>query len=661
METMIIGVDTGGTFTDFVYYDGKEVKVLKVPSTPKNPALAVLEGLKAIGGSGRRIIHGSTVATNALLERKGAKVALVTNRGFEDVIEIGRQNRTRLYDLHYRKPKPLVPRDCRFGIKGRLSYRGQELEPLDEEEIRNLAKLLKEKGIESVAVCLLHSYANTSHEEKVGKILTEETGLFVSLSSSVVREFREYERMSTTVINAYVSPKMATYITHLEENLAEGDTLQIMQSNGGLITSERAKREAVRTILSGPAGGIVSALHLGKVLGVERIITFDMGGTSTDVALIDRSPVVTTEGSVEGFPVKIPMIDIHTIGAGGGSIAWIDEGGILRVGPQSAGADPGPICYGRGGKDVTVTDANLFLGRLLEDHFLGGKFKLYPEKVKPYIRDLARRLGVGERDLALAVLSIANSNMERAIRRVSVQRGYNPADFYLLTYGGAGGLHAVYLARSLGIPKVIVPQNPGLFSAVGMILADRVRDYSRSVLLRADKISFQELKEILGDMKRCALEEALEEGFSEGEVLFESSLDLRYVGQSYELTVPFCEDFVAEFEKTHERVYGYRHTREVEVVNLRLKAIVPSKKPPLPEFEAKADENPSQALIGDRRVILEEDELKARVYDRDKLLWGNIIRGPAVVVEYSSTTLIPPGAKAVVDRYGNLMIEVWEG
>ena len=661
MAAMIIGVDTGGTFTDFVYYDGKEVKVLKIPSTPKNPALAVLEGLKIIGGKGRKIIHGSTVATNALLERKGAKVALVTNRGFEDVIEIGRQNRTRLYDLHYRKPQPLVPRDRRFGIKGRLNYRGEEIEPLDEEEVRSLAKLLKEKGIESVAVCLLHSYANTSHEEKVGKIITEETGLFVSLSSSVVREFREYERMSTTVINAYVSPKMATYIAHLEGNLAEGDTLQIMQSNGGLITSERAKREAVRTILSGPAGGIVSALHLGKALGIERIITFDMGGTSTDVALIDKTPVVTTEGSVEGFPVKIPMIDIHTIGAGGGSIARIDEGGILRVGPQSAGADPGPICYGRGGKEVTVTDANLFLGRLLEDRFLGGKFKLHPEKIEPYIKDLAERLGVDEREVALAVLDIANSNMERAIRRVSVQRGYNPADFSLLTYGGAGGLHAVYLARSLGIPRVIVPQNPGLFSAVGMILADRVRDYSRSVLLRADKVSFRELEEILGDMKNLALEEALEEGYSEKEVLFESSLDLRYVGQSYELTVPFCEEFVAEFEKTHERVYGYRHTREVEVVNLRLKAIVPGKKPRLPEFETKADENPSQALIGDRRLILEEGEFKARVYDRDKLLWGNIIRGPAVVVEYSSTTLIPPEAKAVVDRYGNLTVEVWEG
>lgn len=652
---LFIGVDTGGTFTDFTYFDGNDWKVLKIPSTPKNPAEAVLRGLEEIGGEGRRIVHGSTVATNALLERKGAKTALVTNRGFEDVIEIGRQNRERLYDLHYRKPEPLVPRNLRFGVKGRMNYRGEILEDIDPKEIEKLAQKLKDLRVESVAVCLLHSYANPTHELEIERILGR-LGIHISLSSQILPEFREYERTSTTVVNAYVSPKMEGYISYLEKNLKEKDTLGIMQSNGGIISLEVAKEEAVRTILSGPAGGVISSLYLGRLIGEDRLITFDMGGTSTDVSLIDGEPKITTETKIEGIPVKVPMIDIHTIGAGGGSIAWIDEGGVLRVGPQSAGADPGPVCYGRGGREITVTDANLYLGRLIPEHFLGGRMRLYPERLEEPMEELSKKLSTTPLELSNAIVEIANSNMEKALRKVSVQRGYNPREFSLITYGGAGGLHAVFLAKSLGIPKVIVPPNPGIFSAMGMLLADIVRDYSLTVMLRGSEVGTHQISELFETLRKKAYEDAQREGFED--VIFRESLDMRYVGQSYELTVPFTEDFREGFEREHERVYGYRHEREVEIVNIRLRAIVSTPKPQLHTFEEKSSEDPSQALLGVKKTAFGGEFVDTKVYEREKLRWGNVIEGPAIVVEYSSTTLIPPSSVAEVDRFGNLILSV---
>ncbi len=651
-----IGVDTGGTFTDFIYLKDGRWEVLKIPSTPENPAKAVLEGLSLIGGKGRRIVHGSTVATNTLLERKGARTALITNRGFEDVIEIGRQNRERLYDLHYRKPEPLIPRELRFGLRGRINYRGEILEDLDHDELKRLIEELRRRRVESVAVCFLHSYTNPVHEKEVGGLVGEKLNVPVSLSHEILCEFREYERTSTTVVNAYVSPRMEGYLSYLEERLGKGDSLGIMQSNGGIVSAEVAKREAVRTILSGPAGGIISSLFIGKLAGFEKLITFDMGGTSTDVSLIDGKPTVTTESVIEGMPVKVPMIDIHTIGAGGGSIAYVDEGGMLRVGPESAGADPGPVCYGKGGKDVTVTDANLFLGRLIPEHYLGGRMRIHPQLVKKPMERLSKELGVTEEELARAILEVANSNMERALRKVSVQRGYNPEEFVLIAYGGAGGLHAVFLAEALSIPKVLVPPNPGIFSALGMLLADVIKDYSLTVMLKGSETSAAQISEILKPVEERALSDMEKEGFRREEVILEEYLDMRYLGQSYELTVPFTENYEESFHLKHERTYGYRHEREVEIVNIRVRARASTPKPNIPSFEEKASEDPSGAFLSTERTAFGGEFLETGVYVRERLRWGNVVRGPAVIVEYSSTTIVPPGWGAEVDRFGNLII-----
>lgn len=656
-----VGVDTGGTFTDFVYWDGEEWKVLKIPSTPENPAQAVLKGLEELrkGDLPLDIVHGSTVATNALLERKGAKTALITNKNFEDIIVIGRQNRERLYDLHYKRPEPLVPEELRFGLDCRMDYKGEELKPINPKELSELVEKLIEKGIESVAVCFLHSYANPKHEKEVGEAIRKKAkNIFVSLSHEILPEFREYERMSTTLINAYVGPKMASYLGFLKERLRSKDTLRVMQSNGGVISVETASKEAVRTILSGPAGGVIGALFIGKLAGLNKLITFDMGGTSTDVSLIDKRPKITTEAKISGLPVKVPMIEIHTVGAGGGSIAYIDEGGALRVGPQSAGAKPGPICYGKGGKDITVTDANLFLGRLVPEHFLGGKMKLYPELLKEPFEKLSKKAGLTPLELAEGIIRVVNSNMERAIRKISVERGYNPEEFALLSFGGAGGLHAVFLAKALNIPKVIIPVNPGLLSAIGMLVSDVVKDLSTTVMLKESEASPETLQALFKTLEERLIYEMELEGFPKGKVIVERFLDLRYKGQSYELIIPYSENYRESFEREHERLYGYRHEgREIEVVNLRLRAIGLKEKPSLKELEF-SKELKSDAILGEREVYINGEWKRFKVIDRTKLTFGNRIDFPAIVVEYSSTTLIPEGAFGEVDRYGNLILNL---
>jgi len=653
---MKVGVDTGGTFTDFVCWDGKKWIYLKIPSTPQNPAEAVLKGLGQLGGEENLdVVHGTTVATNTLLERKGAKTAIVTNRGFEDVIEIGRQNREELYNLHYKRPEPLVPRGLRFGLSCRINYKGEILEDLKEEELDELLKNLKEEGVESVAVCFLHSYTNPEHEERVGEFLKNQGGFFVSLSHEVVSEFREYERFSTTVVNAYVSPKMASYLSFLKEKLGK-NRLSIMQSNGGIISPEKASEEAVRTILSGPAGGVVGASYVGKLAGFNKLITFDMGGTSTDVSLVDGRPRVTSEGKVAGFPVKIPMIEIHTVGAGGGSIAYLDEGGALRVGPRSAGALPGPVCYGRGGKDITVTDANLYLGRLSSEHFLGGKMKLFPELVEKRMKEFSRKVGLSPEELAEGIITVVNSNMEKALRKVSVERGYDPSEFTLISFGGAGGLHCVELAQSLKIPRVLVPKNPGLLSALGLVVADRVKEFSLTVMLEEEEASPEVLEEIYSLLKERMLEELEREGLEE-EIIFEKLLDVRYKGQSYEITVPLFPDFRNNFEREHRKLYGYVHEgRPLEIVNLRLRSIGTTKKPPLEEVEAGNNLPPPEAFLGEREVFYKGAKEKFYLIDREKLKGGNRIDFPAIILEYSSTTFIPPGYEAEVDKYGNIVI-----
>ncbi len=656
-----VGVDTGGTFTDFIYWDGKEWKVLKIPSTPDNPAEAVLKGLEQLrrGDNPLDIVHGSTVATNTLLERKGVRTALINNKNFEDILVIGRQNRERLYDLHYRRPSPLVPEELRFGLDCRMDYKGEELKPVDPEELKKLVEELVEKKVESVAVCFLHSYANPKHEKEVEKAIKKKTeGIFISLSHEILPEFREYERMSTTVVNAYVGPKMSNYLNFLKERLRPSDVLRIMQSNGGVISVETASREAVRTILSGPAGGVMGALFIGKLTGMEKLITFDMGGTSTDVSLIDKRPKITTESKISGIPVKVPMIEIHTVGAGGGSIAYVDEGGALRVGPRSAGAKPGPICYGRGGKEITVTDANLFLGRLVPEHFLGGKMRLYPELLDKPFKELSEKAGLTPLELAEGIIRVVNSNMERAIRKISIERGYNPEEFALLSFGGAGGLHAVFLAKSLNIPKVIIPVNPGILSAIGMLMSDVVKDLSTTVMLKESEATPHTLEELFKTLEEKLLREMEREGFSEDNVVLERFMDLRYKGQSYELIIPYSEDFRESFEREHERLYGYRHEgREIEIVNIRLRAMGLKEKPSLKEMEFSESLNP-EAILGEREVYIEGERKKFKVIDREKLTFGNKIDSPAIVVEYSSTTLIPEGVTGKVDRYGNLILNL---
>ena len=553
---MRIGVDTGGTFTDFVIWDGGRYYTRKVRSTPHDPAQAILEGLGNLNA--QEVVHGSTVATNALLERKGARTAFLTTEGFEDLLIIGRQNREKLYDLLAPAKRQLVPPELTLGLPERILYDGSVERDLDQAAVEGLTEKLSGLGVESVAVCLLHSYANPVHEKRVAEALR---GFHVSLSHEILPEYREYERASTTVVNAYVTPLMTRYLARLSEMLG-ATRLRVFQSNAGSISSGAAGRNAIHTVLSGPAGGVVGAAAAAKQAGFERVISFDMGGTSTDVSLYDGRFSHTTESSLGDFPIRIPMLDIHSVGAGGGSITYLDRAGALRVGPQSAGADPGPVCYGRG-QQITVTDANLLLGRIQPERFLGGRMQLDLDRARGFMKAFAAQLGVSIEKAAAAIVDVANSNMERAIRAVSVERGHDPRDFALLSFGGAGAQHACELAERLDISTVIVPPHAGVLSALGMLAADCVRDYSQSVLGGDPEAAFQELA-------HRAAGEFSDEGFSD--VLFEQWIDLRYEGQSYEISVPWKRK--GDFHAEHRKLYGYDHPgRKVEQVTARVKAI----------------------------------------------------------------------------------------
>jgi len=652
---LIIGVDTGGTFTDFIWKDGSQWGEYKTLSTPANPAEAVLAGIRHIAGDRDfELVHGSTVATNSILEKKGAKTALITNSGFEDVIEIARQNRQVLYDFSFRKNPPLVPRSLRFGLKGRVDSAGDILEALDPEQVRDLLTPLKTAQVEAIAVSLLFSFKNPEHERTVRQEILK-LGIPISLSHETLAEFREYERTSTTVINAYVSPKMGGYITFLKEHLGSRP-LRIMQSNGGSISAETARSESVRTILSGPAGGAVGAFEIGKIAGFDRLITFDMGGTSTDVALIDGKLPLTTESTLGGYPVKVPMIDIHTVGAGGGSIAAIDAGGALKVGPESAGADPGPICYGKG-SEITVTDANLFLGRLVPDHFLGGAMNLETAELEAHFREMADRLSLRPTELAAGVLAVANTTMERAIKVISVERGFDPREFTLFSFGGAGGMHAADLARGLDIPRVLIPRNAGSLSACGMLRSDVIKDYSQTVMLPEEDVTPAVLETLFAPLENRGKEELQAEGVLAERIRLEQYLDMRYRGQSFEIVVPLELDFRESFHCLHERLYGYcNRDKAVEVVNLRLRAVCTPEKPNFPRLPQAGREILADAVLGENRVYFDRDYFKAKVIARDKLVYGNTFRGPAIVVEYSSTIVVPPFATAEVDAFGNIIL-----
>jgi len=655
---MRIGIDIGGTFTDFVCFDPQtgNITTFKLLSTPTNPAEAMVAGLEMISTTnGRKIIHGSTVATNALLERKGARTALITTKGFRDVLQIGRQNRPRLYDFFADPPPPLVPDEWRHEVTERVNHRGEIQIPLDINELDAIIPFMKDEGISSVAVCLLFSFLTPTHEQDIAKKFEEE-GFFTSISSEILPVFREYERTSTTVVNAYVSPILDTYLEELEAKLPKDD-IHIMQSNGGSISPAEARQNAVRCILSGPAGGVVGASAVASMAGYKKLITFDMGGTSTDVSLVDGDIHVITEADVGGYPVRVPILDIHTVGSGGGSIARVDAGGALRVGPESAGADPGPACYGKG-KQPTVTDANLLLGRIVSDYFLGGKMQLDEEVAHQSIVTVANELHLPLEKTALGIIQIANAHMERALRVISIERGYDPRDFTLLSFGGAGGLHAADLARSLNIPKVIVPPQAATLSALGMLMADVVKDYSLTVMLPA-KSTYSEIEKLFVPLKEQGQKKIESEGIQRKNIFIEPSLDIRYQGQSYELAIPFSTDYLEKFHHTHKDLYGYANEGgDVEIVNLRVKAIGKVEKPILPQLTGSPIENPSSAFLYKRKVFFSNGPQNTHFYDGDKLAFGNMITGPAIVLRSDTTVLISNDDIAQVDRFANLIIEI---
>lgn len=650
----IIGVDTGGTFTDFVFVDeAGSIRVEKRPSFPKNPALPVLEGLSQIRqDNAYRVVHGTTVATNALLERKVARAALITTSGFEDVLEIGRQNRPELYDIHPCKIPPVIPRDLRFGVKERVLHDGTVHLPLDLNAVRDLLNRLEDLKVEALAVCLLHSYANPVHEELIGD-LAAGRGFTVSLSCRVLREFREYERTSTVAVNACLRPVMEGYLGRLEQGL-QGARLNVMQSAGGVLPPRIAGRLPVHTILSGPAGGVIAAAHIARLIGIDRIITFDMGGTSTDVSLFDRSPALATEKVIAGYPVRVPVIDIHTVGAGGGSIAYRDSGGALKVGPVSAGADPGPVCYGRG-EEITVTDAHFFLGRMETSFLLGGRMKVETDRVLGPLAGLARSLGLDARSAAQGIVTVANAVMERAIRVISIQRGHDPREFTLVSFGGAGGLHAVELAQAMSIPRVVVPKHAGVFSALGMALADVTRDFSRTILKRCDELSRPELDAIVEEMIHSGIRELTGEGIGQAGITASASLDMRYVGQSHEITVPLEGDAVHGFHDAHRTLYGFhRPESPVEIVTVRVRLIEAA--PPV-GLEAPLSKGSGRAEpIGERGLVYGGEEIRASIFDRESLCPGMIVDGPAVIGETTATTLVPPETRCQVDAQGNLIL-----
>lgn len=675
----ILGIDIGGTFTDFVLLRDGYVRIYKTLSTPDDPARALIQGIDALGAP-HAVVHGTTVATNALLERRGAATALITTNGFGDVLTIGRGNRPALYDLNVTRPDPPVPDAWRFELVERMLPDGSVLIPLNDDELARLIAWIEAQPVESAAICLLHSYINPLHEEQVVAALEQaaraaQRTLFISASHRVLPEPREYERTSTTVVNAYVSPILGRYLDRLGPALTGRgvQSIRIMASDGGSMGLVTARELAARTTLSGPAGGIVGAYAVAQRAGFRRIISFDMGGTSTDVALVDGALPRTSESHVGGLPVRLPALDIHTVGAGGGSIARVDAGGALRVGPQSAGADPGPACYGKGTLP-TVTDANLLLGRLQADRFLGGRMTLDVERARTVFAALAHDLfGAhdhgAERRAALGVVRVANALMERAIRAISVERGEDPRDCALVAFGGAGPLHAAHLAEALGIRTVLIPRYPGVLSALGMIAADVTRESTRALLITLDALDSETLAAHIAALADEALAALAADGEDPRGCHIECVLDLRYVGQSYELPTPLdrgwetspasLADLAERFHALHERRYGHAmRDRRIEAVTLRVRAVSPRGAIDLTPEALPPRTAPlapraivHAALTGDT-AILEPTPL----YERDDLRPGDAIDGPAIIAQFDATTIAPPGWRITVDADLNLLM-----
>ena len=671
----LVGIDVGGTFTDFVVWADGRIRVHKVATTPADQSAAIVAGLVELGIDAADIVHGMTVATNALLERRGAKTALLTTAGFADVLVIGRQNRPHLYWLSQSRPPSLVADAWRRAVTERLDADGNVVAALDEAAVAAFADELAASDVESLAVVFLFSFRNPDHEHRAAAILRARCpDLPISLSSAILPEYREYERTATTVVNAYVQPLVARYLGRLATAL-DGSRVRIMQSNGGAIGLDQTADQAARLVLSGPAGGVVGALAVAQQAmegDAPQLITFDMGGTSTDVALCPGAIPTTAESTITDLPLRLPVIDIHTVGAGGGSVAYLDAAGGLHVGPRSAGAVPGPVCYGRGGVELTVTDANLVLGRLDPAGFLGGHGApkglptLDVDAARRALTSLGDRLGLSSEAAALGVIRIANATMERALRRVSVERGHDPRRFTLLPFGGAGPLHACALASALDIRRILVPPFPGVLSAFGMLVADIVHDASQSILLPAADLCADSapLAAAHAELARRVVAVLAHEGVTTPEL--SAALDLRYRGQSYELTVPLdlpiapgrVEAAVAAFHAAHAQRYDYAMTAApVECVTLRVAGRAPGARPQLPAA-ALGDPDASGALVDERGVWFVADGATVTpVYDRSRLAPGQRFVGPALVRQYDATVLIHPGWSAAVDRLGNLWLE----
>ena len=692
-QPLRIAIDTGGTFTDCIWIDPRtrRLRMLKVFSTPADPSQAIvdaigkiLSGMRAkrvpgdspeLEGMGSRpgsqnfiLLHGTTVGTNTLLERKGARTALVTTAGFEDVIEIGRQARPKLYDFFFDRVEPLVPNDLRFGLSERTAADGEILTAPTPDQLQNLVSRAKAAYPESVAICFLFSFANPKNEQAAAGAL-QKLKVPLSISHEILPEFREYERTSTVVINAYLQPAMQRYLENLQagcdaQSPAEGrghkPRIFVMQSSGGITSLATAAREPVRTVLSGPAGGVVGALTTARASGFEKIIAFDMGGTSTDASLVEGEIKLATDAQIAGLPVGVPMLDIHTVGAGGGSLARFDAGGALRVGPESAGAAPGPICYGRG-EQPTVTDANLLLGRLQPAKFLGGDFTLDLDRTRRLTRKFLRKQGsdLSLEQFAAGIVSVVNATMEKALRVVSIERGRDPRDFALVAFGGAGGLHACALAEALSIPRVVIPAFPGALSALGILASDVVKDYSRTVVWRVS----QQLPHARLNREFSALERNAARDFStedwRGKPRFLRSIDLRYRGQGYELNLPFTKNLLRDFTQEHQRRYGYAYPdREIEFVTLRLRAVLKS---PTGNSGTAAPGRAVERSLTTRRhseaaVYFHGKKELASIYSREELRPRRYYSGPAIITEYSATTVVPPKKRFQIDKASSLMI-----
>ena len=688
-----IGIDVGGTFTDGILINEQtgETTITKVPSTPNDPSIGFLKAVKRILHEANIksedidiLVHGTTVATNSIIEGKLAATGFITTEGFRDILEIQRQIRPSLYDLLFEKPRPLIPRYLCFGIPERLDATGKELIQLDEKSVINAAEKLKKEGIESIAICYLHSFVNPNHEQRTQEIIRRVfPEALVSISSDVAPEFREYFRASTTVINAGVRPIVERYLSKIESRLHEkgfkGELL-IMQSSGGVLTFQAARLKPVYMVESGPAAGVIVSTHLGEVLGFENIMSFDMGGTTAKTGLIEKgTPKITKEYEVgtaaraehgskgAGYPIRTPVIDLIEIGAGGGSIAWVDSGGVLRVGPKSAGADPAPACYGKGGTEPTITDANLVLNRFDPDYFLGGEMKLDVNAAHSAIKEkCADPLGLNVVEVALGIVEIANTAMVNALRRISLQRGYDPRDFVLVAFGGAGPVHANRLVAELEIPKLLVPMSPGTTSAMGLLVTDLKHDFSTTLIKRIDQLDFEKVNRFYIDMEEKGENILLKEGRDHKSIRFERNIEMRYVGQSYELSIPFIKKNIEEalegmlkfFHEEHEKAYGFGAPGEpVEFVTLRLTAIGTITKPKMRELTFKKADSKS-ALRKVRKVYFAETSgfIDCPSYNRYNLNARELIKGPAIIEEMDSTTIIHPGYKAEVDNYGNLLI-----